>query len=277
MKLSLAGWSLHRLFRQMESPLQLVDFPKLARDRFGLDAVELNNVFFASRDSDYLRELVSAADRADVKLLNIAVDEKGDLSSPDRAQVELGLASYSVWIPIAAQMGIQVIRANSGGDKVADLPLNDPAREAAEKTCIESFKRLCDTGRKYGVTVLIENHWGLSSEPESVVRVVEGVRQAHGADAIGTLADWGNWPDRLDRYEALRRILPYARAVHAKVNNIDAELNHPRFDLARCVELTREAGYDGYLGIEYEGKDPPPLVGVERAVKKLGSLIGESR
>ncbi len=272
MQLSLATWSLHPLLRQVDNPLNYLDVPALVRERFGLEALELNNPFFASRDSSYLRQLVAAAEKAGMRLLNIAVDEKGDLASTDPVVREQGVQNYGAWIPVAAEMGIRAIRANSGGKAAADLPAADPARQAAEQACIDSFRRLCDIGRKHNVAVLIENHWGLSGDPESLARVVSAVRQSHGEAACGTLVDWGNWPDRIDRYAALEQVFPYALAVHAKINAIDEHLNHPSFDLARCVEITRAAGYDGYLGIEYEGGGDA-LVGIDRGVRKLRELL----
>lgn len=266
MKLSLAGWSLVKLFRGEEGSLTLVDFPRFAREQFGLEAVELNNVFFESTQPEYLRSLVKAADSAGVTMLNIAVDEKGDLSSDSEAERAEGLKAYGAWVPVAKEIGVSVIRANSGGRQIAD-------RAGAERHCVESFRRLCDEGRKHGVTILMENHGGLSSDPESIVRVMEAVRQTHGADAIGTLPDYGNWPDATDKYGALRQIMPYAKAVHAKVLGMDENLNHPAFDLDRCLRITREAGYDGYLGVESEGKDGGQVEGVRRAVRRLSQLI----
>jgi hypothetical protein len=68
------------------------------------------------------------------------------------------------------------------------------------------------------------------------------------------------------------KILPFAKAVHAKVLDIDEQLNHPKFDLARCVSLAKACGYDGYLGIEYEGGDDQ-VEGVTRAVAKLTPML----
>ncbi len=272
MDLSLATWSLNRLLRNTDKPIVYLDVPAMVRQHFGIEALELNNVFFAARDGDYLRKLVAAAEKAGVRLLNIAVDEQGDLSSADPSARELGLERYGAWIPIAAEMGIGAIRANSGGRAVADKPAGDPARVAAEQACIDSLRHLCDIGKKHGVAILVENHWGLSADPGSLARVVAAVRQSHGNDAAGTLVDWGNWPQHIDRWDALRQVFPYAMAVHAKVNDIDENLNHPSFDHARCLQITREAGYDGWLGIEYEGKDDP-MTGIERAVRKLRALL----
>lgn len=266
MQLSLAGWSLNRLFRDEKSPLKLLDFPAFARDQFDIDAVELNNIYFDSTAPDYLDRLNAAAEAAGSKLLNIAVDVKGDLSAfnePDRLQaVDL----YADWIPIAAELGCTAIRANSGGREIGDR------KEQAIEACIDSFRRLADVGMKHEIVILIENHWGISADPDVMTKVVRAVRETHGDLAMCTLVDFGNWPDEVDRYEAIRKTMPFAGAVHAKVNDIDAELNHPRFDHARCIAIAREAGYDGCLGIEYEGAGEP-VEGVKRGATLLRRLL----
>ncbi len=265
MRLSLAGWSLQKLFNSTPPSLTLLDFPAFTRDRFGLDGIELNNIFFASRDSAYLSKLREAAARAGTALVNIAVDEQGDLSHDEASQRELGLRNYGAWIPIAKELGIDAIRANSGGGALTD-------RARAVANCTDSFQRLADIGRKHGVRIMMENHWGLSMDPRSMVEVLTAVRSSHGADIVGALADFGNWDDATDRYAALRMIMPLAMGVHAKVNDIDEALVHPRFDHARCLAIARECAYDGWLGIEYEGA-VEPVVGVQRGVRKLRPLL----
>ena len=265
MKLSLCGWSLNRLFRRESSPLTLLEFPAFGRERFGIDALELNNIYFESTEPAYLDKLRAAADAAGVTYLNIAVDEPGDLSAEDDAIRMASVERYARWLPVARHLGCGVIRANSGGRDARD-------RERAIAQCTDSFRRLCEVGHANGVALMIENHWGISADPDVMVRVVEAVCDTHGADAMHTLCDWGNWPDDVDRYEAIRKTMPLAIAVHAKVNDIDAELNHPRFDHARCLSIARDAGYDGYLGIEYEGAGEP-AEGVRRGAALLRRLI----
>ena len=152
--------------------------------------------------------------------------------------------------------------------------MNAPDPQAAAECCIDSFRRLCDVGQRHGVQIQIENHWGLSYDPDFIVRLIQAVRLTNGEAAIAALADFGNWPDEVDRYTALSKILPLASAVHAKVNEIDAALNHPRFDHRRCIELARSAGYSGFLGIEYEGKEVDCVEGVRRAVQLLTPMLG---
>jgi sugar phosphate isomerase/epimerase len=267
MKLSLAGWSLQKLFRASTDALKLIDFPAFAREQFDLDAIELNNIFFETTRPSQLDKLREAAEKAGTKMLNIAVDEHGELSSLDRLARDVAVANYSRWIPIAAYLGIPAIRANSGG-------ANAPNHKAAVDCCIDSFRRLCDVGQKFGVKILVENHFGLSYDPAFIVELVRRVRLTHGEEAMAVLADFGNWPDTVDRYAALTEVLPYATATHAKVNDIDADLLHPRFDLAKCLDLCREANYDGYLGIEYEGESAGPVEGVKRGIRLLKKLMG---
>lgn len=267
MKLSIAGWSLQKLFRAQPPQLQLIDFAAFARDQFGVDAIELNNIFFADRAAAYLKKVRASADAHGVTLVNIAVDEKGDLASDDANERELGFTSYSAWIPIAQEMGITAIRANSGGKNITD-----PNRAVAQ--CTESFKRLAEVGRKHGVQILMENHWGLSGDPMRMTQVLKNVQASHGKDSVAALADFGNWPDTIDRYEALKMIMPLAKGVHAKVLDIDETLNHPKFDHAKCLKIARDAGYDGYLGIEYEGAGEC-VEGVKRSVKMLTGLLSK--
>lgn len=265
MQLSLAGWSLNRLFRAASNPLKLEDFAAFTRDQFGLDAIELNNIYFESREVSYLNRLGLSAAKAGVRMLNIAVDERGDLASDDAAAREEGVLCSARWIDVARELGIRFVRFNSGGGKAID-------RDRATRHCIDCFRRLADFAKPKGVSLMIENHWGISMEPARVTQIVKAVRKSHGEDTMGTLADFGNWPDDIDRYDALRQVMPLAFAVHAKFNDIDENLNHPRFDHAACLQIARDAGYDGYLGIEYEGKDDC-VAGVKRGVRLLRRLL----
>ena len=234
MELSLAGWSLDRLFRDEHTPLSLLEFPGFARDTFDIRAVELNNIYFTSTDLDYLDRLMEATDAAGSTLLNIAVDEKGDLAGHHDGDRLATVDRYADWIPVAAELGCRAIRANSGGRDAKD---NDKAVEL----CIDSFRRLADVGMKHEVAILIENHWGISSDPAVMTRVTQAVRETHGDLSMFTLVDFGNWPDDVDRYEAIRQTMPFAGAVHAKVNEIDEQLNHPRFEHARAPDRLQPA------------------------------------
>lgn len=237
--ISLAGWSLNRRFRRKTNPLALLDFPRVARQEFGFEAVELNNIFFESTKASYLRELRRRAEGEGVALLNITVDRCGDMASP--REWRDAVKRHRPWLDAAAALGCPAIRANVGGHDA-------PSKLVGLAVARESFAALAAEGARRGVAVLIENHWGLSTDPAAIVAIV----QAAGTPWLGTLPDFGNFPDEI-RYDGLAQIAPYARAVHAKFYDFAPDGSHPRIDIARCVGILRAAGYRGSWGLEYEG------------------------
>jgi L-ribulose-5-phosphate 3-epimerase len=262
MKLSLACWSLNRQFGRKKQPLRLLDMPKIARQRFGIEALELNNVFFADTRSKYLKDLKRRARSEGVKLLNIAVDESYDLCEGSwRGQHAVN--AYAWWIPVAAELGCNAIRANSGGKDVKQFT------NEHFKNCAEHFAELAERGRPYKIKILMENHGGLSADPERMLKV----RKLSG-NAFEFLPDFGNWPKEVNTYSALEKIMPHAHAVHAKVIDIKANGTHKDFDLGRCVQIAKSAGYDGYLGIEYHSWiGASDDEGVKRAKRELLKYI----
>jgi L-ribulose-5-phosphate 3-epimerase len=259
--LSLAGWSLVRRFRATENPLALLDFPRVAREEFGFDAIELNSPFFASLDSDYLDELSANAAKAKVRLLGIAVDRMGDLAALDPVAREEAVQRHIPWLEAAMLLDCEFVRVNLGGRDAAD-----PA--AAVRAGIASFGALTQAAGERGVTLVIENHWGLSADPANMVRIITTVNDAR----LGALLDFGNFPDDI-RYDALARIAPYARTVHAKFKDFDTQGKPLEIDVARCVSIVRDAGYVGNWGIEYEGQGDDHD-GVVRGKQILSHLLG---
>jgi sugar phosphate isomerase/epimerase len=238
--ISLAGWSIHRRFlRQDGERLLLTDFARLSRSEFGIDTVELNSPFFASLDDAYIAELRTIADGEGVAMLNIAIDGQGDLSSEDTATRAQAVEAHARWFSVAAALGCNAVRANTGGQGGADADILP--------RCTESFAKLAELGRPHGVAIMIENHGGLSADPDNVVRIMDDV-----ADNIGTLPDFGNVAPEI-RYEAMEKLAPYAIAVHAKTHEFGEDGEDLNIDIGRCVRIVKDAGYDGSFGIEFEG------------------------
>ena len=243
MKISLAGWSLHRRFRAQQSQLTLLDFPRVARQEFDIHAVELNSPFFASRDKRYLTELDEVAMGEGVDLLNIAVDGMGDLCDPDRAARKRAIENNAAWLPIAAHLGCTAIRVNTGG-------VGRENDRDALLWVIDAYLELAERGRKAGIVVLIENHGGISSNPDNIIQIVE----AMNSPWIGTLPDFGNFSPGVDRYDALEKLMPYAAAVHAKMYEFNDQGLESKIDIPRCCQIAEKANFGGYLGIEFEGE-----------------------
>ena len=271
-RIALAGWSLHRRFRRSENPLSLLDLPRIAREEFDICLIELNSPFFAyqaSRDpagspiaSGYLDRLRAAAEQAHVRIVGVAVDHHGDLSSTDEQARRTAVRQHAKWIQVCAQLGCLYFRANSGAKGV------EPITDDHEQACARSFAELATQAGERGLSVLMENHWGLSADPRRMVRVLRSVNN----ESCGALADFRNWPETVDPYHALNMIAPFSKAVHAKFLSFDQRGNDPDFDTRRALDILRRAGFAGPLAIEFEGQ-LDDHEGVVRSLRLLRRLL----
>ena len=259
-KISLAEWSLHR--RHFDGKLNLIDFPKVTREEFGIGAIELVNVFFPSPTYNFLRDLNRRAADSDVKILLIMCDGEGDMANTDVKERSQAVLNHHKWVDIAAILGSHSIRCNSGQGKAGD--------EQAIERCADSFARLAEYGTKSKINVIIENHGGLSSHPESLMKVMKAVNSPY----FGTLPDFGNFPKEVDKYDAVRQMMPYAKAVSAKCYDFDADGNETTIDFRKIMKIVTDAGYNGYVGIEYEGNRLSEPEGILAAKKLLERLRG---
>jgi L-ribulose-5-phosphate 3-epimerase len=252
--IALAGWSLHRRFRRQQDPLPLLDFPRIAAEEFGITAIELNSPFFKYRDPEdpgrspladgYLERLREAADQAGVRIVGVAVDHHGDLSSTDETARASAVEQHVKWCTAGRQLGARYFRANSGGSRQLWV------RRAHETACTRSFAALAERAAECDLDVLMENHWGLSQDPDRMARILRAVDHPR----CGALADFRNWPKSVDPYAALETIAPFARVAHAKFLAFDERGEDPDFDAARAINILRAAGFAGIYAIEFEGE-----------------------
>ncbi|MFQ5795838.1 MAG: sugar phosphate isomerase/epimerase family protein [Candidatus Bipolaricaulia bacterium] len=243
-KISLAAWSLHRAIRS--NLITLLDFPRVARQTFGIEAIELVNTLFAAPTDAYIQQLQQNAEDHGVKILLVMCDGEGSMGGRDKAERTKTVRNHHKWIDIAVELGCHSIRVNLYGEEPQDI--DDPHEFIARS--VEGFSALVEYGATHDIDTLIENHGGLSSDPEVVRQVIDRVGSPH----LGTLPDFGNLPEGVDRYDVVRRMMPYAKAVSAKCHDFDANGNETTIDYERMMKIVvDEVGYHGYIGIEYEG------------------------
>ncbi len=238
LKISLAAWSLHKAFFAKEvDQLGMLDVCA----ELGIHGFELVNTFFPSPQYAYLRHMKKRADALGVELLLIMCDLEGDLGHPEREKRIQAARNHRKWIDIAAVLGCRAIRVNARGDET------DPA--AMRERCAESLRHLLDYADGSGVDVMIENHGGLSSDPDWLCSLMDLV----GSLRLGTLPDFGNFPPETDRYAAVEKLMRHAKAVSAKCYDFDDHGDETKIDFARMVRIVKDAGYRRYVGIEFEG------------------------
>ena len=251
--ISLAEWSLHRALHSKN--IDHLDFISLTRTEFGLDAVEYVNSFFfdKAQDQKYLNEMKTRADDHDVKSLLIMCDNEGNLGDPDENKRNQAVENHYKWAEAAKFLGCHSIRVNARSEGSWD----DQIELAAD-----GLRRLNEFGDSIGINTIVENHGGLSSNGKWLSAVMERVDHSR----VGTLPDFGNFriqsDEWYDRYQGMKELMPYAKAVSAKSHEFDEKGNETGSDYYRIMNIVLDAGYKGYVGIEYEGSVHTEMEGI---------------
>lgn len=241
--ISLAQWSLHRALR---GGLDNLDFAKVAREDYGVSGLEYVNSFFKPEAGNfkYLAKMKKAASDHGVKSLLIMVDGEGALADEDATKRRKAVDNHFKWLAAAAYLGCHSIRVNAagGGD-----------RDEAERRAAESLVHLAEIATPYGLNVIVENHGGLSSDGSWLSAVMRRANHPR----VGTLPDFGNFNlgggKSYDRYKGVKELMPFAKAVSAKTHDFDEQGNETHTDYLAMMRIVKDAGYRGFVGIEYEG------------------------
>lgn len=238
--------------------LDPLDFAKTARS-FGIDGIEYVNTFFfgRARDEAYLAEMKRRAEGEGVQSLLIMVDAEGALGDPVEAQRLQAVQNHHKWVEAAAALGCHSIRVNA--QSVGNY-------EETQNLAADGIRRLCEFAESFSVNVIVENHGGLSSNGQWLT----GVMRKIDHPLAGTLPDFGNFnlaaegepPDFYDRYQGVAELMPYARAVSAKATRFDVQGNEIDTDYLRMMKIVVDAGYRGFVGIEYEGEGKSATEGI---------------
>jgi L-ribulose-5-phosphate 3-epimerase len=266
-RISLAEWSLHRAL--FAGQLGADDFPRVARHDFGLDAIEHVSAFLQAHvgDAARLAALRRRADDLGVRSLLIMIDGEGELADGDDARRAEAIANHHKWLDAAQALGCGALRVNAGGSSTGS-PEDQAARAA------DSLRRLAEHGG-HGLSVIVENHGGLSSDGAWLASVMR--RADH--PRVGTLPDFGNFrisaTEEYDRYRGMAELLPFARGVSAKSYAFDAAGEETTIDFRRMLRLVLEAGYHGHVGIEYEGEAHSERDGIAATLALLRRLQAE--
>jgi L-ribulose-5-phosphate 3-epimerase len=253
-RISLAQWSLHRAL--FGGGLDTLDFPKTARQDYGIEGVEYVNQFFKDKaqDTTYLADLAKRADDEGVTNLLIMCDGLGNLGDPDAAARTKAVENHFPWVEAAKRLGCHSIRVNAA---------SKGGFEEQQKLAADGLSRLADYAAQMTMSVIVENHGGLSSNGAWLAGVMRMVDKPN----CGTLPDFGNFHD-YDRYRGMEELMPFAKGVSAKSHEFDDAGNEVRTDYTRMIKLMLAAGYHGWVGIEYEGKGLSEAEGI-RATKRL--------
>lgn len=264
-KISLAEWSLHR--ELFSKKIDHLDFISLAKTEFGISAVEYVNSFFfeKARDRKYLNKMKSRANDHDVRSLLIMCDNEGNLGDPDKNKRYKAVENHYKWAEAAAFLGCHSIRVNARSDD--KLSYDNQLDLAAD-----GLSRLVDFCSDLKINAIVENHGGLSSNGAWLSALMKKIDHPR----VGTLPDFGNFMiqdnEWYDRYKGVEELMPFAKAVSAKSHEFDLNGNEVRTDYNKMMEIVLKAGYNGYVGIEYEGDKHSEYDGIHLTLKLLKKI-----
>ena len=267
-KISLAEWSLHRALQSKE--IDHLDFYSVAKKEFDISAVEYVNTFFfnKARDATYLKEMKTRADDLSVRSLLIMCDNEGNLGDPDDSKRKTAVENHYKWAEAAKFLGCHSIRVNARSEGSYDEQIELAA---------DGLRRLAEFGDSIGINTIVENHGGLSSNGKWLSAVMEKVDHPR----MGTLPDFGNFrlddEEWYDRYQGVRELMPYAKAVSAKSHEFDSDGNEINTDYYKMMKIVLDASYNGHVGIEYEGTVHSEMEGIRltlELLKKVRASIG---
>lgn len=293
-KISLAQWSLHNSFfgdalangfgafgkalmtdpdSLLRGPLNPIDFPTIARKDYGVDAVEFVNTFYfnKARNMEYMKDLKDRCNSEGVQPVLIMCDALGDLGNLDTEARNKAVTNHHQWVDAAKYLGCHAIRVNAAGQGTAD-----EVKDAA----VQGLGALTEYGKANGISIIVENHGGYSSNGKWLASVMASVNDDH----CGTLPDFGNFCikrsadysecfEEYDKYQGIAELMPYAKGVSGKTHDFDENGDETKIDYRKALQIVKDAGFTGYVDIEYEGRNLSEDEGI-KATKALLERVG---
>jgi sugar phosphate isomerase/epimerase len=258
-KISLAEWSFHKALEKGE--MTNLDFPRIARTKYGIDGVEYVSTFFNGKgeDQDYLSKLKAECGKYGVKSLLIMVDDEGNLADTSSSARQKAVENHYKWVKAAKFLGCHSIRVNARGEGTMDQ---------VKSAAIEGLSKLSDYAAKYNINVIVENHGEYSSNGKWLSDIMKAVNKPN----CGTLPDLGNFYD-YDRYLGVTEMMPFAKGVSGKTHDFDTNGNETVIDYVRMMKIISDAKYSGYIDVEYEGEKLSEDEGVKASVNLLKKVF----
>jgi sugar phosphate isomerase/epimerase len=261
MLLTLATRSVRKLLSANgEQGLSLYDLPEYAIKTLQLRGLNLAfgtllDMNLRLEDLDQLRD---RADKAGCPCLVLVDEAPLALAARSAAESQDALQRAQRLAVAANRLGCSAIAISCGG------PDTDDAVDATVmqvKTFMPQIERL-------ELTLLLRQHAGSLGSADRLTELIKRI----GGFRIGSLPDFGQAAASGELLPSLRKLAPYAGAVHATVEGFTRTGAHKGYDLSACVEAIRSVGFVNTVAIDFTGGGDP-LPNIERARAILQAAI----
>jgi len=259
MLLTLAASSLRPLLESSgDDAITLFELPRFTIDRLELRGLNIPTSLLSGWSAADIDRLRDEGDRAACPFLLLIEDEPMTFGSPKKAQCEAALARFPRLVAAAHRLGCASIAVSCAGD----------GSDACFEKTVEGLKTAMGSMERREINILLRPGGGLGDDPGRLTDLIKRI----GGFRIGSMPDFGHAARSGDPEATLRRLAPYAGAVHATITGFSADGAHLGCDLQKCVQAIRSVGYANTLGIEYAG-DGDPVTDIEQARRILESAL----
>jgi sugar phosphate isomerase/epimerase len=243
----------------------------------GVPGVDILHRQMDSEDNGYLQRLKRYAFANGVDLICLSIHQ--NFVSPDPAVRQQNVDHTLRCIELAYKLGIPAIRLNSGRwatvasfnelmeRRGIEPPIPGYTEDDAFDWCIGCIEQCLPRAAECGVTLALENHWGLTREPEGVIRILDALPSPW----LAALMDTGNFLE--EPYGRLEELAPRAIFVQAKTYFGGGEWYTLDLDYGRIAAILAGVGYRGYVSLEFEGKEDAET-GVPKSIAVLREAFG---
>jgi sugar phosphate isomerase/epimerase len=227
----------------------------------GFDGVEILHRQMEDETTAYVNRIKRAAFRNGLALPMLSIHQ--DFVSPDAAERQKDIEHTKRCLELAARLGAPAIRLNSGRwntiksfddlmkVKGEEPPIEGHTEDEAFDWVKQSIEACLPTAEKTGVLMALENHWGLTTKPENLLRIYKAV----SSPWLVINMDTGNFAT--DPYAGIEMLAPHASIVQAKTYYGGGEWYTLDLDYPRIASILRKAGFQGWVSLEMEGKEAP--------------------
>ena len=271
-KLSVSSYSYWH-FKGDKFPIQRV-IDEAAK--MGLDEIDVLHRQMESEDNAYLQDIKKHAFLNGIALTCLSIHQ--GFVTPDKAELQKHVDHTNHCIELAYKMGIPCLRLNTGrwntiksfdelmANRGIEPILPGYTEDDGYKWCVDGIQQCLKKAEECGVLLALENHWGLGSTPEGMLRIHDTVNSPW----LGLLMDTGNFLE--NPYNKLEKIVSKTSFVQAKTYYGGGEWYSLDLDYQRIIAMLKKANYQGYISIEFEGKEPG-TVGVQKSVDLLRKYL----
>ncbi len=245
--------------------------------RLGFDGVEILHRQMTDESPAYVNTLKQAAFRNGLALPMLSIHQDFISDKPEERHKDV--AHTIRCIELAARLGTPAIRLNSGRwNTIASFddlmkvkgdepPIKGSTDEDAFRWCIEGIQACLPAAEKHGILLALENHWGLTTKTENLLRIYKSV----SSPWLGINLDTGNFA--VDPYPEIEKLAPYASIVQAKTYYGGGEWYTLDLDYKRIAASLQKAQFKGWVSLEMEGKEDPATA-VPKSLDVLRSAFG---